>query len=169
MRRSYSKIRHIQNTNLILERRFLVEQNETTTPTNSLETMESLSITGGPFIVMMGSTIDAQGKIIDSDSEKEGLFKDGSGQKHILNFTDDKIKRPEAIKSITIYDQSQFSEQFNSETYRSSGVLDGGNVEIRPNSKFIIWGQNAINKDSYIIYIDTSNQVQGKLITRKGE
>jgi len=169
MNRSYSKIRHIKNINVILENRFLIEQTERNIPTNSLETMESLGITGGSFIVMMGSTIDSQGKIIDSDSEKEGVYKDGSGQKHILNFTDSNIPRIETIKSITIYDQSQFSELFNPETYRSSGVLDGSNVEIRPNSKFIIWGQNAINKDCYIIYVDTSNQVQGKLITRKGE
>ena len=168
MNRSYSKIRHMRNSNLLLERRYLVEQIIGTPPTNSLETMDSL-IVGGPFKVMMGSTIDTQDKIIDSDSEKEGLYKDGNGQKHILNFTDSNIPRIETIKSITIYDQSQFSELFNPETYRSSGVLDGSKVEIRPNSKFIIWGQNAINKDCYIIYIDTSNQVQGKLITRKGE
>jgi hypothetical protein len=139
MSRSYSKIRHIQNTNLILESRFLVEQVESKVPTNSLQTLQSLSTTGKRFF-----------SSFNEDEDKVGYFKDQNNKKNILNFSDLTsvgVDKFETINHISIFDESQFNDNFTPKE----------EVKIKPGSKFITYGEDINETFCNIIYIDSSS------------
>jgi len=156
MNKSFSKIRHIQNSNLLLERRFLIEQDTDTTPTNSWETMDSL-IVGGPFKVMMGYG--------DDENPRIGYYKVGD-KKHILNFNNTQFPFL-TDGSILIEIAENFSKMFNPEIVTNIGEPTGNMIEIMPNSKFIIFGEDPVKKTCKIVYKNNSNQIEGKNIKMK--
>jgi hypothetical protein len=74
MKKSFSKIRHIQNSNLLLERRFLMEQTEVKNTKSSLMDLKSLNLPKNTTYIFIPQDDDYVYKI--------------KGANVILNFTD---------------------------------------------------------------------------------
>jgi hypothetical protein len=152
MNRNYNKIRHMQNSNLILERRYLVEQTVSTPPTNSLQTLNSL---------VPGSMLQGVFGAGDEDTEQSGTFTDVNDRtkKVRLDFSDfggGNFKASSfnlsAQNKINVFNQSQLESSFDNP--------DG--IKIAPNSNFVTF--TPFGQDIPTIYINDQNVVSyGKL------
>jgi len=161
MKKNYSKIRHIQNSNILLERRLIMEQDETPKIdiTSVLLSPEypigEYFNTGDDF----GNFKNKQNReikfpITQEDIETANNNRIADEQKQGINPPGINI---DSVLSIYIEDSSKLLEKY----------LNQNNLELKPNSKFIILSSMGFNKSYKILYLSNEGKLKIGVIAPK--
>lgn len=161
MKKSYSKIRHIQNSNLLLERRFIIEQDETT-KTDITSVLLSPQYPIGEYVNTyddFGNFKNKQNKQIKFPITPENIE---TANNNRLTDNQKQGSSPYRVKiddtpSIYIEDSTKLNERY----------LNQNNLELKPNSKFIILSSMGLNKSYEILYLANDGKLKLGVIAPK--
>jgi hypothetical protein len=161
MKKSYSKIRHIQNSNILLERRLIIEQDETPKIDITSVLLSPKYPIGEYFNTYddFGNFKNKQDKQIKFPITPDDIENANNNR---LTDTQKQGSNPYRVNiddtpSIYIEDSSKLLEKY----------LNQNNLELKPNSKFIILSSMGLNKSYEILYLANDGKLKLGVIAPK--